>query len=207
MKAKIKRAGLITAAWLSVMLLLIPSLANRWNGQYSLVRLDPSLSTDYNCMFVEGHTHPSFAIPWLSRSTWPDYLRLRYTPLGDNQPYGIMFVDTKTFAYEAHSGFAKRPTHTSGRLDSPRRIRDWMRSQPHSAQAESHDGNAMEIYSAILALSQTDLEHFDLPAKTTLSHFQVGYTSPASRNRREWLTAFLALIPVWIGVFVQRKPV
>ncbi len=153
---------------------------------------------------VEGRTFPSFAVPWLSRSTPIDSLRIRYTPHADHQPYGIMFIDPKTLAYEAHSGFAERPTHLSGRLDSSVLVRDWMRSQAQSAQAASHDGDAQEIYSAIVALSQADLEHFTLPASITLLHFQIGHSSLADHHLPSWPITVMVLTPLWFGVFGRK---
>ncbi len=204
MKAKLKRAVLITMGWLAIMWLVIPSLGNRWTGQSSLLRFDPKVSTDYNCIFVEGQSLPSFAVPWMSLRTPVDYLRIRYTPHADHQPYGIMFINPKTLAYEAHSGFAKRPTQLSGRLDSSVLVRDWMRSQAQSAEAASHDGDAQEIYSAIVALSQADLERFTLPTSITLSHFQIGHASLADHHLPSWLITVLVLIPLWFGVFGRK---
>ncbi len=187
-------------------LVILPSLGNRWFGRSSMLRFDPKVSTDYNCIFVEGHSRPSFAVPWLSRSTPVDYLRIRYTPHADHQPYGIMFINPKTLAYDAHSGFAEWPTQLSGRLDSPVLVRDWMRSQTQSAQTPSHDGDAEEIYSAIVALSQAaDLEHFTLPATIPLSHFQIGHSSLADHHLPAWPIALMVLIPLWFGVFGRKK--
>ncbi len=183
------------------MWLVIPSLVNRRFGQSSLLRFDPKVSTDYKCIFVEGHSRPSFAIPWTIRSTPTDYFRIRYTPLAKDQPYGIMFVDPRTLAYEGHAGFAERPTHLSGRLDSPAIVRDWMRSQFQSAQAASHDGDAQEIYAAIVALAQRDLEHFTLADGVTLSHFQIGYASLTDHRRPSWPITLMPLIPIWFGVY------
>lgn len=207
MNSKLTRAVLITVCFLSLLWIVMPAFGNRWTGQSSLLRFDPKVSTDYNCIFVEGRTFPSFSVPWLKRSTPIDYLRIRYTSHADHQPYGILFVDPKTLAYEAHSGFADRPTHLSGRLDSPRLVRDWMRSQAQSAQAPSHDGDALEIYSALVALSATDLEHFTLPASVTLSHFEVGHSMLVDHRTPSWIqvvAALMALIPLWNGVFQRR---
>ncbi len=205
MNSGLTRAVLITMGWLAGVWFVLPSLGNRWDGQYSLLRFDPKVSTDYNCIFVEGHTRPSFAVPWLSRRTPVDYLRIRYTPHADQQPYGIMFIDPTTLAYEAHSGFADRPTQLSGRLDSPVLVRDWMRSQAQSSQAASHDGDAQELYSAIMALSQADLEHFTLPATITLSHFQIGHTSLTDHHCPSWPITFMVLIPIWFRVFGRKE--
>lgn len=207
MKPSIKRRAAITVGWLAFMCIVVPSLVNGWMGDYSLLRFDPRVSSDYNCIFVEGKSRPSFAVPWLSRSTPIDYLRIRYTPNSERQPYGIMFVDPGTLAYEAHSGFAQRPTRMAGRLDSPVLVRDWMRSQAWSAQAPSHDGDALEIHSAILALSRaSDLEHFELPANLRLSHFQIGaaHTSLPSRGLPRWPFIVSFLIPLWFRAYEQK---
>jgi len=205
MNAKIKTAILITMGWFAITWLVIPSLSNRWLGQSSLLRFDPKVSTDYNCIFVEGRTHPSFAVPWLSRTTLVDYFRLRYTPHAGHQPYGIMFIDPKTFAYESRSGCADRPTQLSGKLDSSGPIKDWMRSQDQSSQSASHDGDADEIYSAIVALSQTDLEHFTLPASITLSHFQIGHASLTDHHNPSWPTDLAILMMIWLPVFDRKQ--
>lgn len=190
--------------WLAIVWLVLPSLGNRWIGQSSMLRFDPIVSTDYNCIFVEGHTRPSFAVPWLSRSTPADYLRIRYTPHAGHQPYGIMFIDPKTLAYEPHSGFSEKPTHLAGRLDSSSLIRDWMRSQAQSAQAASHDGDAQEIYAAITELARADLEHFTLPASIALTHYRIGHTSLTDHHRPSWPITLLILIPIWAGVFGRK---
>jgi hypothetical protein len=186
------------------MWLVIPSLDYRWSGRSSRLRFDPKVSVDYNCIFVEGHSLPSFAVPWLSRSTPIDYLRIRYAPQDDGQPYGVMFVDPKTLAYSVHSGCVERPAQLSGRLDSPSLVRDWMRSQAKSAKAASHDGDAQEIYSAIVALSQLDLEHFTVPQRAELANFQIVHASRVSHLPPFWPSTLFALIPFWIGAF-QRK--
>jgi len=203
-KTKLRRALVLTLLWLAVFWVIVPSLANRYLGQSSLLRFDPTVSSDYNCIFIEGHSRDSFAVPWTMHSTAVEYLRIRYTPLAKRQHYGIMFVDSKTLAFEAHIGFAKSPSRLSRRLDSPNIVRDWMRSQPWSAQAASHDRDAREIYDAIVALAPADLEHFVLPAGTALSHFTIGHTAGPNRDTPSW-NLLLILIPLWLGVFVRRR--
>lgn len=205
MNTRIKKALVLTVAWLGIVWIIMPSLANRYLGQCSLLRFDPKVSSDYNCIFVEGHSRASFAVPWSFRSTPIHYLRLRYTPNAERQPYGILFVDPKTLAFEAHAGFARKPTRLSGRLDSPIVIRDWMRSQPQSAQSDSHDLDAQEIYDAIVILAQKDLEHFTRPEEVSLSHFQIGHQSIPSKAPPVWPATLVPVIGFWFGGRGKKK--
>ena len=206
MSARLKRIIVYTVIWLSFFWLALPSIFNRLFEPSSLIRLDPQFATDFNCIFIEGYGHPSFAVPWLVRSTPIQYLRIRYTPLGDHQPYGIMFVDPKTLAYEADAGFASTPTRLSGKLDSPSIIRDWMQSQPNSTKADNHKRDAQEIYDAILMLAQAkDLEHFTLPASMAHVSFQIGHTSLIKHQFRLWFSDIGTLIPIWLGFFAYKK--
>ncbi len=203
--AKLRKAFLLTVLWLGAVGIIIPSLANIWMGRSSLVRFDPTVSTDYNCIFVEGHSQRSFAVPWMVRSTPIKHLRIRYTPIAGDQPYGIMFVEPNTLAFEAHSGFAKQPTQLSGRLDSPAIVGEWMRSQPRSVQASSHERDAQEIFDAIIHLSKRDLEHFTVPFDLSLSNFRLGHTSPANRDLPSWPLILLVLIPIWLPALRRTR--
>ncbi len=204
MRSKFAKALLFSMGWIAIAWIGIPAVANRWLGESSLLRFDPAVSTDYNCIFVEGHSAPSFSVPWLAKGTPSEYLRLRYTPHADKQPYGIMFIDPKTLTYEAHAGFASGPTRLSGKLDSPSIIRDWMRSQPHSAEAISHERDAQEILDAILVLSHRDLEEFTRPFGDQPSQFRIGHRSTPDRNHPSWSSTFLVLICIWLGVFGRK---
>ena len=204
MKAEFRKAVTFTALWLVAMWLLLPMLANLVFGEYSLLRFDPQVSKDYNCVFVEGYARKGLAVPWLRRSTPIKYFRLRYTPHDGKQPYGIMFVDPQSFAFEAHAEFAKKPTRLAGKLDSPSAIRDWMRSQPHSTNAASHDVDAREILAAMTTLANRDLEHFTLPGDFAMSNFRIGHARLPKRHPPLWTWWALPLVPLWIGVIARK---
>jgi hypothetical protein len=173
-----------------------------------MIRLDPQISKDYNCIFVEGHSAKGFTVPWLSRSTPAQYLRLRYTPNDEHQAYGIMFIDPQALAYEAHDCCAVAPAHLASQLSSPQPILDWMRSQPHSALASSHTNDANEIYKTICALKSSDLEHFTLPANFPLKNFVIGHQSLARRDGPDLLTFSLLvmlLAPMIAKIIGARK--
>jgi len=80
-----------------------------------------------------------------------------------------------------------------------------MGSEAQSSQAVSHEGDAQEIYTAIVALSRTDLEHFTLPPGITLSHFQIGHASLTDHHRSSWSLTLLVLIPIWFRVFGRKQ--
>ena len=69
MKKSVRNTLLLTAAYAVVVWVLLPAGAYWLLGRFSLVRLDPQVSRDYNCIFIEGHARNAFAVPWLSRST------------------------------------------------------------------------------------------------------------------------------------------
>jgi hypothetical protein len=204
MKKSVRNVILFTAAYAVVACVLLPAGACWLWGRSSLIRLDPQVSRDYNCIFVEGHTRNVFAVPWLSRSTPLDYLRIRYTPHAEHQEYGIMFVDPKTMAFASFPFCAKWPSILHNRLDSPTPVLDWMRSQPASTQSVSHTNDASEVYAAIQALSQTDLEHFALPTGFALHGFVLGHHSIANDRNLRWWDG-LPLVPIWIGVLACKS--
>ena len=135
----------------------------------------------------------------------PDqYLRLRYTPLCDDQCYGIMFIDPQTLAYEAHAGCATVPTNLTGRLDSPQIILNWMRSQPHAAQSASHTNDAQEIFNAIQVLAPLDLEHFSWPTNQALKNFTIGHQWLVKSDFPR-ITDISVLALLWLGEISRAK--
>jgi hypothetical protein len=199
MRSEFKSAAFWTTILFVVAWLIIPSLENKFFGKSVLLRFDPKFSKDYDCIFVEAYSQRSFAVPWLKRSTPIKYLRLRYTPLGEQQPYGIAFVDPKTLAFEAHPGFAQNPGQLSGKLNTSA-IFDWMQSQPQSIKTDSHVTDAQNIYDAVIALAPNDLEHFTLLDKTSFSNFQIGHTSKLHHDLPVW-PSLLALIGIWSNAY------
>ena len=200
---KPKVAILLTILWFGLMLLLRPAYFNHRRGQVSLLRFDPIISTNYNCVFVEARTRAKFAAPLLSRSTPADYFRIRYTPHDGQQQYGIMYIDPKTMAYEGHSGFAAGPTRLSGKLDSPLIIQDWMRSQARHGETASDADDARELYESIVDLSKVDLEHFTLSTNRPLTNFEVGHTA-LIQKRPKWHDLLLPFVLIWLGVIGGR---
>ena len=205
MKTNVKIAVLISAIYIVTVGVLLPAGASWFLGRSSMVRFDPRISKDYNCIFVEGHISKRFAVSWLSRNTPLDCLRLRYTPNADSQQYGIMFIDPRTFAYEAHDCCVTSPVRLSSRLDSPEQILDWMRSQPQATQSPSHTNDAQEIFRAIRLLAPCDLEHFTLPPGFPLKNFTIGYQSIARRDGLGWVSV-LVLLTIWIPVVSRKHP-
>ena len=206
MNVKITIALLLTVGLFAFEWFIFPSLSNLKYGQDSMVRFDPKVSTDYDCINVEGYSKPRFTPRWLSRHTPVEYMRIRYTPHSDTQEYGIMFVDPRSMAYEAHAGFvASPPTRLAGRLDSPDIIRNWMQSQPQSSQASSHIADAQEIYDAVTVLAKSDLEDFTLPASSALSQFKIGFVSLPDKDHPHWASTLMLLFLIWIGVFSREK--
>ncbi len=207
MKTNVRIAVITTAVYIVAAWVLLPAGASWLWGRSSLVRFDPKVSKDYNCIFVEGHIAKRFTVPWLSNHTPLDYLRIRYTPNDDKQQYGIMFIDPRTLAYEAHDYCAPSPLHLSGRLDSSAPIFDWMRSQPHSTESLSHTNDSQEIFAAIRSLTSCDLEHFALPADFPLKNFANGHQALATSDKPNWGISCLILLLVWIPVISRkRKP-
>lgn len=166
-----------------------------------MVRFDPKLSKDYNCIFVEGHSAKGIAVRWLCRSTPIEFLRLRYTPNDEHQAYGIMFIDPRTMAFEAHDCCVAMPTHLGSRLTSPKLLA-WLRSQPHSAEAASHTNDASEIFSTISALKPCDMEHFSLATNFPLHNFVIGHQSLADRGGPNLLT--LSLLVMMLAPMISR---
>ena len=199
----LKGAILWTLVFITIIWFLLPAADNRYFGQSSLVRFDPQISTDYNCIYLEGYSARRFTVPWLTRSTPVSYLRFRYTPNDDDTPYGILFVDPRTFAYEAHAGWAAAPTRLTGRLDSPQPILDWIRSQPHSALAPSHTNDAREIYAALRQLAPRDLEHFSLATNAPLHNFTIGFQKLGKRDRPDFLQS-MWIFWLWIPVLFPK---
>ncbi len=193
----VKAASIWTAGFIAIVWLLIPALASWHWGLSAKIRLDPQISEDYDSIFVEGETAKKFMVPWLSFHTPIEYLRLRYTPTNDDQPYGIMFIDPKSMAYEAASGYLATPSHLKGRLDSPQAILDWIRSQPGSAHTTSHTNDAQEIYNVIQTVASKDLEHFKLPTNFPLRNLDIGHQSQPKKNRPNLLSV-LVLVVLWL---------
>lgn len=199
MRGPVKIALCITIIYGVIAWIILPGAASRMCGNFSIVRLDPRFSKDYNCIFVEGHTADRFLIPWLCHSIPLDYLRIRYTPNDSQQDYGIMFIDPRTLAFESHNYCAKGPIHLAGRLGTSQPILDWMRSQPHSLIAPSHTNDAVEVFGVVQKLRLQDLEHFSLPAGYPTTNFVVGFQSIA-KNEGPSISTCLPLVLIWLPV-------
>ena len=204
---KIRSALLWISVWVALFWFLIPAAESWYFGRDSMIRFDPKISRDYNCIFVEGHSAKSFTVPWLSRSTPVQYIRLRYAPNDDKQEYGIMFVEPRTLAYEAHDCCAVAPVNPGGRLSSPQPILDWIRSQPHAALADSNTNDAAEIFNAINTLASCDLEHFTLQTNVPLQNFVISHQWLAKRgpDLSTGISLFLFCLSLGIGVVQARK--
>ncbi len=200
MNASIRNGLLATIIWLVFFCIILPSNANRRSGQSSCLRLDPTISTNYQFIFIKGYSRPRFKVPWISRSTPVDYLTVRYTPDLRDQD-GILFIDPNTLAYEAHKDLAKSPTNMSGHLDSPAPILDWMRTQP--VYWPEHVEDAQAIYDAVIALSHRDLEHFTLPEGTKLSHFKIGCSLLSDKHRPSF-DDFPPLVLIWWAAYAAQ---
>ena len=186
MTSNIRNGLLLIAAYVAIVWFLLPAWASWEWGISSMVRLDPRISKDYNCIYVEGYSYKAFKVNWLFRSTSLDYIRIRYTPNSETQDYGIMFVDPRSFACEAHTNFARAPIDLSARLDSAKSVLDWINSQPHSTRSSSHTNDAEEIYQVIRELAPKDLEHFKLSADYKLNNFAIKYQFPVKRGGPDW---------------------
>jgi len=204
MKKTIQHLLIFSGLWIVTLWFLLPAGASWYWGRYSLVRFDPQVSRDYNCIFVEGRAARRFGVTWFLPSTPVDYLRIRYTPRVENQAYGILFIDPRTRAYEAHAGGASQPTRLAGKFDSPQVILDWLRSQPNATQAPSHTNDARELFEAIGALGPRDLEHFNLATNYPLKNFVIGHQSLAKRDTPRW-SEILALAVIWAGEIERAR--
>ena len=205
MTSNIRNGLLLIAAYLAIVWFLIPAWASWKWGLSSIIRFDPRISKDYNCIYLEGYSYKTFKIHWLSRSTPMDYVRLRYAPNGENQDYGIMFVDPRSFAYETHNSFVSVPTHLTERLDSPQPILDWMRSQPHSTQSPSHTNDAQEIFQVIRILAPKDLEHFKMATDYKLNNFVIKYQFPVKHGGPDLLSGLVLLVIIVQVLLNARK--
>jgi hypothetical protein len=205
MISNIRNGLLLIAAYTAIVWFLLPAWASWEWGLSSMIRLDPQVSKDYNCIYVEGYSYKAFKVHWLSHSTPADYIRIRYTPNGETQDYGIMFVDPRSFAYEAHTNFTRTPIHLSARLDSEKPVLDWIDSQPHSTQSPSHTNDAQEIYQVVRELTPKDLEHFTLPAGYKLNNFMIKYQFPVKRGGPDWLSCTVLLVIVLQVVLNAQK--
>lgn len=200
MKEKVRMAIVLTAAYALVVWVLEPAGFCWFMGRSSLIRLDPQVSKDYDCIYVEGYSRHSFTVPWLCRHTPLEYLRVSYRPLAESQSCGIMFVDPKTMAFASSPSCTSWPCKLQDRLDSPGLVLEWMRSQPASAQAPSHTNDAHEVYQAIEALAQTDVEHFVLPTGFVLHNYIVGDQAMATHEGPTWHDVPQLLL-LWIAAF------
>jgi hypothetical protein len=198
MKQTMRNLLLLTLLWILTLWILLPAWESWHWGRDAMVRLDPKISNDYNCVFIEAHSAKRFGLTWLQREIPDAYMRLRYTPLSEKQCYGIVFVDPRTLACEAHIGCASAPANLAGRLSSPQTILDWMRSQPGSLVLASHTNDAREIFDAVNILAPRNLAEFALPANYPMKNFAVGYTSHLRNDAPRWTEAStLALL--WVG--------
>jgi len=204
MKKTIQHLLIFTGLWIVTLWFLLPAGASWYWGRNSLVRFDPQVSRDYNCIFVEGHAARRFRVTWFSPSTPVDYLRIRYTPLAENQAYGTLFIDPRTLAYEAQAGWASQPVRLAGKFDSPQVILDWLRSQPNATQAPSHTNDARELFEAIGTLGTRDLEHFNLSTNYAMKNFVIGHQSLAKRDTPRW-SEILALAAIWVGLVERAR--
>ena len=205
MTSNIRNGLLLIAAYVAIVWFLLPAWASREWGISSMIRLDPRISKDYNCIYVEGYSYKDFKVHWLISSTPVDYIRVRYTPNGEIQDYGIMFIDPRSFAYEAHTNFARTPIHLSAQLDSAKPVLDWINSQPHSTQASSHTNDAEEIYQVIRELAPNDLEHFKLPPDYKFNNFTVKYQFPVKRGGPDWLSCTVLVVIILQVVLNAKK--
>lgn len=195
---------IILLSLIVVLWILFPAISSLSYGLDSMIRLDPHKSKDYDSIFVEGRTRPRLMIPWLSRSTPVDYMRLRYTPNAAHQEYGIMFVDPHTLAYAAYDHCEASPAHLANRLVSAQPILDWINSQPHSIHSSSHVEDADEIYSVINTVRTNDLEHFRLPSNLKLQNYSTGFQSPPKKSGPTILSGAIVFM-VGLSLFMRSK--
>jgi hypothetical protein len=197
MNAIPRHLWIISAIWIVSLWFVLPASFEWYGGRSSMVRFDPKISTDYNCIFVEAHSAKKFTVLWLARDRPGQYLRLRYTPR-DDEPYGIMFIDPQTMAFETHAGWASKPSHLAGKLDSPEVILNWMQSQPRSESQASHTNDARELFEAIRILAPQNLEKFALSTNCVLKNFTIGHQFPAKSDLPSW-TGVVPLLLFWIA--------
>jgi hypothetical protein len=118
--------------------------------------------------------------------------------LGNDQAYGLLFIDPHMLACAAHAGWSSDPSGLAGRLDSPQTILNWINSQPGAVPSAFRTNDAREFYEAICVLAPCNLEHFSMATSYSMKNFMVGFQSPAEHYTPNW-TEVSALALIWIG--------